>query len=213
MKPGGVVVWVVGDSVVNGSETGTSFKQALYFKKIGFRLHDTMIYAKDNPTPCDETTTKRYTQSFEYIFILTKGKVKTFNPILLKCQSAGKPAQRFEKKFNRVGGIKNAQNRGSKVKIRKVKETKFHTNIFYYVVGQTRTNHPAPFPIRLVKDQMKTWTDKGDLVYDPFMGSGTVARVAIQGGRHYIGSEISEEYCKEAIERIEKTPKGFFQEL
>ena len=46
-KDGGVVVWVVGDANINGSETGTSFRQALYFKEIGFNLHDTMIYQKD----------------------------------------------------------------------------------------------------------------------------------------------------------------------
>ena len=48
-KKGGVVVWVVSDATINGSETGTSFKQALYFMQCGFNLHDTMIYAKENP--------------------------------------------------------------------------------------------------------------------------------------------------------------------
>lgn len=45
-KPGGVVVWVVGDATIKGSETGTSFRQALFFKDCGFNLHDTMIYKK-----------------------------------------------------------------------------------------------------------------------------------------------------------------------
>ena len=48
IKPRGVVVWVVGDSVINESETGTSFKQALFFKDLGFNLHDTMIYEKNS---------------------------------------------------------------------------------------------------------------------------------------------------------------------
>ena len=50
-KDGGVVVWVVGDATIKGSETGTSFKQALWAMECGFRLHDTMIYAKNNYMP------------------------------------------------------------------------------------------------------------------------------------------------------------------
>ena len=75
-KKGGVAAWVVNDSTVKGSETGTSFKQALFFKEIGFNLHDTMIFAKNNPVPL---THNRYEQQFEYMFILSKGKPKTFN--------------------------------------------------------------------------------------------------------------------------------------
>ena len=50
-KQGGVVIWVVGDATIKGSETGTSFRQALFFKEIGFNLHDTMIYAKNSYVP------------------------------------------------------------------------------------------------------------------------------------------------------------------
>ena len=62
-KDGGVVVWVVGDATIKGSETGTSFRQALYFKEIGFNLHDTMIYQKNNPMPYKHN---RYLPCFEY---------------------------------------------------------------------------------------------------------------------------------------------------
>ena len=82
---GGVCVWVVADQTLNGSESGTSFKQALYFKKVGFNLHDTMIYHKD-PTPL---THNRYEQSFEYMFVFSKGKPKTFNPIMVKTITNG----------------------------------------------------------------------------------------------------------------------------
>src|SRR5690606_4709510 len=86
-KPGGVVVWIVGDATINGSETGTSFKQALYFKdNVGFRLHDTMIYQKINPVPL---THNRYQPCFEYMFVFSKGKPKTFNPIREPSKHAG----------------------------------------------------------------------------------------------------------------------------
>ena len=77
-KSGGVVVWIVGDATIKGSETGTSFRQALYFKEIGFNLHDTMIYSKAG---FQYPATNRYHQTFEYMFIFSKGKPKTFNPI------------------------------------------------------------------------------------------------------------------------------------
>ena len=77
-KVGGVVVWIVGDATKNGNEYGTSFKQALFFKECGFNLHDTMIYRKLNYLPI---TTNRYEPQFEYMFILSKSKLKTFNPI------------------------------------------------------------------------------------------------------------------------------------
>ena len=85
-KDGGVVVWVVGDATIKGSETGTSFKQALYFKEIGFKLHDTMIYQSDKPP----LTHNRYEQKFEYMFVFSKGRPKTFNPIMEKCKCVGK---------------------------------------------------------------------------------------------------------------------------
>ena len=79
LKTGGVIIWVVADATVNGSETGTSFKQALYFMDVGFRLHDTMLYYKNNPMP---QTGNRYHQHFEYMFAFSKGNPKTFNPIM-----------------------------------------------------------------------------------------------------------------------------------
>jgi DNA modification methylase len=193
-KQGGVVVWVIGDSTINGSESGTSFKQALFFKEIGFNLHDTMIYAKKNFIPL---THRRYEQQFEYIFILSKGKLKTFNPIL--------------EKTIRPGEIKNYKAVGSNVKeggYRRrnqsisTKDTKIHTNIFWYSTGNNLTKHPAPFPEQLAHNNIISWSNEGDLIYDPFMGSGTVAKMAIANKRNWIGSEISKEYCDIIEQRI-----------
>ena len=78
IKPGGVVVWVVGDGTEKGSKQEQVYRQALHFKDIGFNLHDTMIYQKHNFSNPSRT---RYHQIFEYMFILSKGKPKTFNPI------------------------------------------------------------------------------------------------------------------------------------
>ena len=75
IKDGGIVVWVVGDTTIRGSEAGTSYSQALYFKEVGFNLHDTMIYEK---TGCPFPEQNRYYPIFEYMFVFSKGKPKTF---------------------------------------------------------------------------------------------------------------------------------------
>lgn len=197
-KKGGVVVWVVGDATMNGSESGTSFKQALYFMSIGFNLHDTMIYQKVNYVPL---THNRYEQSFEFMFIFSKGRPNTFNPIKIPCKQAGK----IEKY-----GLERRQNHGSKHAMRLYAETEFKAtnytkiapNIFAYTLGREKTGHPAPFPEDLANDQINTWSNEGDLIYDPFMGSGTTAKMAIVNKRNWIGSEISEEYCSIIEQRV-----------
>ncbi len=197
LKKGGVVIWVVGDKTENGSETGTSFRQALKFKELGFRIHDTMIYYKNNPMP---TTGKRYHQHFEYMFAFSKGSPKTFNPIT-------EPT-----KYNGLANMKNRGKEGS-LNYKKVERTKEKKvgNVFFYSVGggistkdKIAYQHPAIFPEKLVYDQIITWTNKGDIVYDPFMGSGTTAKVAHLLERKWIGSEISKEYTDIANKRIEK---------
>ena len=196
-KQGGVVVWVVGDATMNGSESGTSFKQALFFKEIGFNLHDTMIYQKVNYVPL---THNRYEQSFEFMFILSKGRPNTFNPIKIPCKTAGTVYN-----IKRPKAISEASKR-DRDEIMTTNNTKYKDNIFEYCVGkkQGTQTHPAPFPEELANDQINTWSNENDLIYDPFMGSGTTAKMAILNNRKYIGSEISEEYCKIAETRIKE---------
>jgi site-specific DNA-methyltransferase (adenine-specific) len=186
-KQGCVVVWIVGDATIEGSETGTSFKQALYFKEIGFNLHDTMIYEKSGMANPSST---RYHQTFEYMFIFTKGKLKTFNPI--------------KDRENKYRGF-----RGGEQSFRADYGMRF--NVWRYANGGNNTsrdketfNHPAPFPEKLVEDHIVSWSNEGDVVYDPFMGSGTTAKMALLNDRNYIGSEISKEYCDLSSERLNK---------
>lgn len=197
LKKGGVVIWVVGDKTENGSETGTSFKQALLFKEMGFNIHDTMIYYKNNPMP---TAGKRYHQHFEYIFAFSKEAPKTFNAIT-------EPT-----KYN---GLANMKNRGKEgtlnyKKVERTKEKKIG-NVFSYSIGggistkdRIAFKHPAIFPEKLASDQIKTWSNEGDIVYDPFMGSGTTAKIAHLLDRKWIGSEISAEYAEVANQRLEE---------
>lgn len=183
-KEGGVVVWVVGDATIKGSETGTSFKQALYFKECGFNLHDTMIYEKNSSTFPAQKKSNRYTQIFEYMFVLSKG-VAHGNLI---CDKKNKYAG--HKDFS--GKLKNP-----------VPEFSPRTNIWKYTTSfNDKTGHPAVFPEKLAEDHILSWSNEGDLVLDPFAGSGTTAKMALLNNRHYIGFDISEEYIKIEEKRI-----------
>jgi DNA modification methylase len=191
-KQGGILVWIVGDATINGSESGTSFRQALYFKEIGFNLHDTMIWEKKNPIPNDPRQ-NRYIQGFEFMYVLSKGKLKTCNYLKTPCLMAGIDAGTgTARKQN--GDIRT--DRKEKRKGEVVKDEKPLTNIWKYSNGKICKKHPASFPSDLANDHIISWSNEGDLVYDPFMGSGTTAKMAIANKRNYIGSEISAEYCE-----------------
>jgi len=194
-KEGGVVVWIVGDGTKNGSESGTSFRQALYFMECGFKLHDTMIYKKKRIVPL---THKRYEQGFEYMFVFVKGKLKTFNPIKVPCKYAGTETwgnPTFHK-TNSSGLVA--------VDKKTINDFKQKENVWEYLNAKDKVfKHPAPFPEDLAKDHIISWSNEGDLVYDPFMGSGTTARMCKKNNRIFIGSEISEVYVNSMINRLD----------
>lgn len=200
-KQGGVVVWIVNDATVKGSETGTSFRQALYFKEIGFNLHDTMIYLKNNPTP---QKSNRYQGSFEYMFILSKGVPKTFNPITQKKKYIeNRRAKQYNKNQNGEQVIHPYASKS---------DEKIISNVWNYSVGLNNSTcdkiafqHPAVFPEKLAADHIISWSNPCDIVLDPFIGSETTAKMAILNNRHYIGFDISEEYCEIAKQRINST--------
>lgn len=193
-KKGGVVVWVVGDRI-NGGRTLTSFRQALFFQEIGFQMHDVMIYQKKN-TPFMRSNA--YTNCYEFMFILSRGKPNTFNPLKVKTVRHG------------VEGLPH--NKGPDAENKKVmkelKKQKTRTNIWPYAVGYGGTTsdkiafqHPAVFPEKLAEEHILSWSNPGDLVFDPMCGSGTTGKMAFIHGRRFIGVDISEEYIAIANER------------
>ncbi len=197
MKKGGTIIWVVADKTKNGSESGTSFRQALYFNEIGFNIHDTMIYRKLNYTPL---THNRYEQEFEYMFCFTKGKPKTFNPIKIPCKYAG------QETWGSPCFYKTDSDELTPVGKKRINAEKIKGNIFEYRTGSTtgsgKYKHPAMFPLDLAKDQVKSWSNPGDVVLDPFCGSGTVGVACRELDRDFIGIEIDEKYHKIATNRV-----------
>ena len=195
-KSGGVVVWVVGDATIKGSETGTSFKQALYFKEVGFNLHDTMIYTKGGQGATGSTLA--YWQDFEYMFVFTKGKINTFNPIEDR-KNKTKPREKEESQGHR---FINGETKGKRIIKRKEFGRRF--NVWKYHESGTRINHPAVFPEQLANDHIISWSNEGDIVFDPFMGSGTTGKMAVLNNRNFIGIEKVEKYFEIAKNRIEQ---------
>lgn len=187
-KKGGVVVWVVGDSTINGTESGTSFKQALYFKEIGFNLHDTMIYGKLNFIPL---THNRYEQEFEFMFVLSKGGPRSFHPLTEKARGWGDVHHLARKGYGFKEGAFRRRNESITIG-----ETKRRGNVWYYACGNSGNNHQAPFPESLARDHIVSWSNDGDTVLDPMCGSGTTCKMAVRNKRHFIGIDISEEYCE-----------------
>ena len=199
VKDGGIVVWIISDQTKKGNESGTSFKHALHFKQIGFDLFDTMIYLK--PPRGATGNNKTYWQTFEYMFILSKGTPKTIN---LLFDRENKDARNGDNGTKRLydGSLKKLK-RGGYAKIGR------RTNVWQYNIGNGHSatdniayEHPAIFPEKLAEDHILSWSNKGDLVYDPFMGSGTTAKMAFLNKRVFLGSEISKDYYIIAKKRM-----------
>ena len=198
-KKGGVVVWVVGDATINGSETGTSFRQALYFMECGFNLHDTMIWVKDQIFH-DSINTKRYRPGFEYMFIFSNRKPNKWNPI------KDKPTVTIGKTIYNDGGRKpDGSIRNIFKKEIEIQPFTLRNNVWVIKpdIKSEQYFHPATFTEQIAIDHIKSWSNESDLIYDPFMGSGTTLKMAHLLKRNWIGSEISKEYCELANKRIQ----------
>jgi len=203
-KPGRMVVWVVSDQTKDFDETLTSMKQALYFKRTGFKMYDTMIYKKKGVS---KPAQHRYFQVWEYMFVLCKGRPQVLNLLRDKKNKwAGYPAK-FRLR-DKDGVVRNKGNPDAKIKEYGIRENVWEYNTGYMnsTTDQIAFKHPAIFPDALAKDHILSWSNPGDLVLDPFCGSGTTCKQAKLLGRHYIGIDVSEEYIKIAKERLKQEP-------
>lgn len=201
-KQGGVVVWIVADATIKGSETGSSFRQALWFMDCGFNLHDTMIWEK--PHCGGIGSFNRYEQTMEYMFVFSKGKPKTANII---CDKPNK----------RAGEIQNGSIRQADGSVRKTTQygkkriNEFGRRHNVWLISPEKSNkkrfHPAQFPEELAHDHIVSWSNDGDVVLDCFMGSGTTGVVCVNTNRNFIGMETDQQYFEIAKKRIEEAQK------
>ena len=197
LAPGGVIVWNAADATVNGSESGTSMRQALHFISLGLRLHDTMIYVKRNPMPTN-VRTRRYHQAWEYLFVLSKHLPRVFNPILVNAKYSGVALMKYRGQDGTLTYKKTPRNAQTKLR-----------NVFEYTIGGGHTTqnkqlsqHPALMPEQLALDQLQTWADATSVIYDPFAGAGTTLWAAEQLGFSSVGTEIDADYCNLTHKRM-----------
>lgn len=197
LKEGGVIVWNVADETIDGDESGSSFKQALFFKEIGLRLNDTMIWNKGGFSAVGALKS-RYAPVFEYMFVFTKGKLKTFNPI--KDRKNKHAGGTIHGTVVSSGEPKKVAGNNKKI----IAEYGQRFNIWDIFPHRQRgpDNHPAPFPLALATDHIKSWSNPGDLVLDPFAGSGTTGVACVNLGRDFIGIEKVDKYFAIAETRI-----------
>lgn len=201
-KKGGIVAWVVGDATINGNKTLTSFKQALYFQEIGFLFNDNIIFEKNSSAFPQSRKTKRYTNIYEYVFILTKGKIR--DDIELLCDKPNKYAHQGS------WGVSSQYNKDDSMSERAMKtipEFSKRNNIWKYAVGCEKDQdckHPAKMAEKLCIDLVKSYSVEGDVVFDPFLGSGTTAKAALLNKRDVIGIEINDSYMETSKKRLKK---------
>lgn len=200
LAPGGVMVWVIGDGVEDGSETGTSFRHALYFKEIGFTLYDTMIWRKDSNVM---GSINRYEQIFEYMFVLSKGKPKTIN-LLKEKKLQFRVKYDFSERDPNTGEIINKKGKTPKDLVYKKLSNIWHISTGYQKTTKDKVafEHPAIFPDELANKHILSWSNEGDIVLDPMCGSGTVLKAAEKLNRKWVGIEVSKEYYSIAVKRI-----------
>ena len=193
IKPGGVIVWVVADATVNGSETGTSMRQALRFMELGMRLHDTMIWEKTGNGCIGSQLC--YSQQSEFMFVLSKQVAKTVN-LIKDRENAIKSGIVTVNQNLKPDGTFNR---------RKIERKPFgvRSNI-WRIEPQRDVTHPAAFPEALAGDHIKSWSNEGDIVLDPFNGSGTTCKSAKILQRRWIGIDVNEDYCAIARKRLEQ---------
>ena len=202
LAEGGVLVWVVADATVDGSETGTSFRQALGFMERGLKLHDTMIYRYGNSN--GKTYNARHSSGFEYMFVLSNGKPNTVQMIIDKSNRWAGTSH---------WGTPTIREKDGTLHIRApriIPDFGPRDNVWEYKNGHGFSAadfaeahaHPAIFPLPLAKDHITTWTNPGDVVLDPMAGSGTTLRAAKNLGRKAIGVEIHEGYLHIITERM-----------
>lgn len=193
------IVWIVNDSCVDEGETGNSFRHALEFMRLGYKLHDTMIWEKSN---FSNPSHNRYHQLFEYMFIFKTNSI-SFNPIKDKVNITSGSGPLGKNTFREKSG--GLAERKSVI----ISDLGMRGNVWKMnTTGQENPckaiKHPATFPYKLAHDHIVSWSDPGDLIVDPFLGSGTTLRAAKDLGRKAIGIEISEEYCEEAAREMQQ---------
>jgi DNA modification methylase len=189
---------------------GIPWMLAFALRADGWYLRQDIIWHKPNPMP--ESVRDRCTKAHEYIFLLSKSDRYFFDSEAMKEPAVSeKPAGNKTHKYVGTGDPKNATKEGL-VKLAGVEwETRNRRSVWTVATRSYKGAHFATFPPALIEPCILAGSRPGDIVLDPFMGSGTTAAVALQHGRKYLGCELNPEYSVLQQQRIDAViPKDLF---
>ena len=197
VKPGGVMVWIAGDKRAGGMRLKT-FEAALMLRDVGWHVQDVMIWHKSNPM-CGNFG-KRYTPAHEIMLILSNGAVSTFHGLRAAKVTHDKPRMKQNSR-DRAGNKMPYVFRQAK------SDDKLRDNVWVLPKAHQRDlpptgDHPAVMPVHLAADHVLSWSNSGDVVFDPMAGSGVTLYAAAQNGRRWLGCDISAEYAEVARRRL-----------
>ncbi len=175
---------------------GIPWMLAFALRADGWYLRQDIIWAKPNPMP--ESVKDRCTKSHEYIFLLSKNKNYYYNNEAIK-----EPAKDWGTR-NRTNGKYHNQGTGLQPHsgLTKSYPKKNKRSVWSVTTKPFKGAHFAVFPPELIEPCIKAGSEVGDIILDPFMGSGTTAMVSKMLDRYYIGCELSENYNNLIQERV-----------
>ena len=198
--PGGVLAWVVGDAVVDGMETGTSWCHRELLKGAGFQIHQTIIAVTNGLL---QLYPNRYATAHEYVFVCAKGTPTT--------------AMVLRDRENRTAG--QSRNECRRDKVWTTPKWGWRSSVWAYPSGKHLATdklafqHSALMPEELAEDLILSYSRPGDIVFDPMCGVGTTLKMAMLNNRRYLGMEVEERFVDLATKRLELARREHLRRL
>ena len=223
LKPTGSFILNIGDNTIDGETHLYTFEIPIVLKReIGFKFIDPLIWHKKTTPP--GKFKNRFKDGWEFCFHFSKTLDIKFNPYAVAEKTTQVSIDRALRHkdthimksttgsgFNNPNkNLKERRNRqtgsgfGTDDNYMDSLEMALPMNVIYCSPETRNMNHSAPFPIEIPVFFIKAFTDENDIIYDPFLGSGTTAEAALRLNRKFIGSEIKTEYVSTANNRIKE---------
>jgi DNA modification methylase len=182
---------------------GIPWMLAFALRADGWYLRQDIIWHKPNPMP--ESVRDRCTKAHEYIFLLSKSERYYFDSEAVAEPVAASTVERLSQPTlaQQVGSTRVPGKTNGNMKAVGNGETRNRRSVWTVATRPYKGAHFATFPPALIEPCILAGSKSGDIVLDPFMGSGTTAQVALQHGRQYLGCELNPDYASLQQERIE----------
>lgn len=189
---------------------GIPWRFAFAMQQRGWYLRQDIIWHKPNPMP--ESVTDRCTKSHEYIFLLTKNARYFFDHEAIKEEATTEPVARDKNAEGYQADYAKGERFSAGERVYGADGKRNKRDVWSVAVRPYKEAHFATFPRELIEPCILAGSKEGDIVLDPFSGSGTTGDVALTKGRHYIGLELNPDYAELSRKRLEEAV-GMFGEV